>query len=304
MTLPNFLLIGAAKSGTTSLASYLSQHPEVFIPPNYKEPNFFILEGRKLPPFKGSAPQSLLYDKIYRYSVTDFNSYQNLFQSASTEKAIGEASIPYLYYPHAPLKIKSYIPDVKLIAILRNPVDRLYSHYLMVREKYLLEPLSLTQALEQEKSRIEDNWGWDWHYATMGMYYNQLKRYFELFDKNQLKLFLYDDYCQNPIGMIQEIYRYIGVDDSFIPDISKRSKKSIKSRSLLVSRYLNSPYRYYLKKLLPQALYKRLISSISDWNSMPIPSLSCEERVRLKAYFKADIMALQNLINRDLSAWL
>jgi len=123
MTLPTFLIIGAAKSGTTSLWHYLRQHPQIFLT-RHKEPNFFILEGLELPPFSGPAAPEILYKKIYKYSVTDIDSYRTLFQEVSQEKAIGEASVPYLYFPQAADRIKKYIPDVKMIVVLRNPIDR------------------------------------------------------------------------------------------------------------------------------------------------------------------------------------
>ncbi len=305
MALPNFLIIGAAKSGTTSLANYLKQHPQVFIAPSNKEPNFFIVEGLELPPFSGPADSATLYEKIYKYSVTDVDSYRSLFQEVSHEKAIGEASVPYLYFPQAAERIKKYIPDVRMLVVLRNPIDRLYSHYLMVREKYLLEPLELAQAIAQEEERIRNNWGWDWHYVSMGMYYNQLKLYLDLFDREQIKVFLYEDFCLDPVGVVQAIYRHIGVDDTFVPDISKRNKVSYASRSLMLNRLLNSSNRLGsdLKRLLPKTLYKRFIFYSNRWNSIPVPPMASDIRERLKALFREDIIKLQDLIRRDLSAW-
>ena len=306
MTLPNFLIVGAAKSGTTSLANYLNQHPQIFIPPHNKEPNFFIMEGLDLPPFGGPADAKTLYEKIYKFSVTDFESYQLLFQNSGDALAVGEASVPYLYYPQAPEKIKKYLPKVKLIAVLRNPIDRLYSHYLMVREKYLLEPLTLTQAIDRESERIRLDWGWDWHYASLGLYYTQLKRYYELFEKDQLKIFLYEDFCQNPLEMVQEIYRYISVEDAFVPDMSTRSKQSYQSRSLLLAKCLdrNSSLGKSLKKVLPQMLYRRIVPPLKTINRSPALPLDNEIRESLKTSFKDEVLNLQALIDRDLSAWL
>lgn len=306
MPLPNFLIVGAAKSGTTSLSHYLNQHPQVFIPPDNKEPNFFIMEGRKLPPFEGPADAKTLYEKIYRFSITNLEDYQSLFQAAHSAIAIGEASIPYLYFPQAPKRIKHYVPNVKIVAILRHPVDRLYSHYLMVREKYLLEPLELFNALEQEEKRIRNNWGWDWHYANLGMYATQLQRYLQRFDRDQIHVILYEDFRLDPIDTIQGIYRHIGVDETFIPDTSKRSKVSYKSRSLALNRVLNgsNPVRERLKKQLPKSVYKRAIARANRWNSKPVPPLPAKVRANLTEQFREEIFHLQDLIHRDLSHWL
>ncbi|GAB4534258.1 MAG: sulfotransferase [Pleurocapsa sp.] len=306
MTLPNFLIVGAAKSGTTSLCKYLEQHPQIFISPD-KEPNFFAFEGLTLPPFSGPADTNKLYKTLYQYSVTDINSYQNLFQQVSQEQAIGEGSVRYLYFPQTAERIKKYIPDVRLIVILRNPIDRLYSHYLMMRERYQLEPLGLMQALEQEDERIHNNWGWDWHYVKVGMYYQQLKRYIDLFDRKSIKVFLYEDFCQNPVQVVQEVCRHIGVDDKFVPDISKRSKVATYiSKSYKLNGLLNqpNPMRSTLRCLLPQSIYKRVISYGNYLNRTPVVPMASDIRKHLQEIFKEDILQLQDSISRDLSAWI
>src|SRR3712207_4104321 len=132
MTLPNFLVIGAMKSGTTALYYYLEQHPEIYMSP-VKEPNFFSQENAA-------------------DTVTHIGTYEQLFKGASGKKAIGEASHSYLYEPRAAAEIRRYVPKVKLIAILRNPIDRAYSHFLhMVRSG--TEPLDdFAQALREEEA--------------------------------------------------------------------------------------------------------------------------------------------------------
>ena len=247
-----------------------------------------------------------LYEKIYKYSVTDIACYRSLFQEVSQEKAIGEASVPYLYFPQAAVQIKKYLPDVRMIVILRNPIERLYSHYLMVREKYLLEPLALAQAIAQEKERIRNHWGWDWHYVSMGLYYNQLKLYLDLFSREQIKVFLYEDFCLEPVGVVQQICQHINVDDTFVPNISKRNKVSYASRSHQLNRILNSPNRIRssLLRLLPKKASQRVLFYGNRWNSIPVPPMDNELQERLKAIFREDIIKLQDLVSRDLSAWL
>lgn len=124
MTLPNFLIIGAAKAGTTSLYHYLAQHPQIYMSP-IKEPNFFALEERCVD-FRG--PGDHLY--IKQFSVTELERYRSLFQGVTHEQAVGEASPLYLYSPVAPARSHRYVPEMKLIAILRHPVDRAYSAFL------------------------------------------------------------------------------------------------------------------------------------------------------------------------------
>src|SRR5262245_47722132 len=116
MTLPNFLIIGANRSGTTSLHRYLGAHPQVFLP-RIKEPHFFMVDGIEIPPDRPDA-------RTMARMVHTYDEYQALFDSAAGKDAIGEASTGYLCHPNAPLRIHARLPNVKLIAILRNPVER------------------------------------------------------------------------------------------------------------------------------------------------------------------------------------
>ena len=127
MIMPNFLLIGAAKAGTSSLYGYLKQHPQIYMSP-IKEPRFFALEGETLN-FNGPTRG------INQTSINTLEAYSQLFQKVTTEKAIGEASTIYLSSPKAPERIKHYLPDVKLIAILRDPSERAFSSYMHLVSK-------------------------------------------------------------------------------------------------------------------------------------------------------------------------
>lgn len=304
MTLPNFFILGTAKAGTTSLANYLRQHPQIFIPKN-KEPNFFMLEGCQLPPFAGPADTKTLYETIYRCSITDIESYKALYQGVQQETAIGDATVLYLYFPKAADRIQYYIPEAKMIIILRNPIDRLYSHFLMVKEKYCLEPLDLMGALAQEEERIAKNWGWDWHYANIGLYYNQLKYYFDKFHPTQFKVFLYEDFCCHPLNVIQEIFRHIGVDDAFKPNILRRSKVAYMPRNKTFDRLINKPNRLRscLRAVLPSAVFHQLVTFGNRMNQVSYKPLPPEIRHQLQQRFRPDILKVQDLIQRDLSMW-
>lgn len=303
MTLPNFILLGAAKSGTSSVWDYLKQHPQIFMS-NPKEPNFFVFEGVKLPPFSGPESPEVLLKRLYQNTITDSESYQALFDKVSGEMAIGEASVRYLYFPQAPENIKKYIPDVKMIIMLRNPVDRLYSHYVM-NIRHLLEPLSLEKAIEQEEERINNNWGWDWHYTKVGMYSQQIKRYLNYFEPEQLKILFYDDFRENPVGVMTEIYQFLGVDDSFVLNIQRRKNEGYLPKNKLVHKFLftSNPLKSFLEKILPRSLYKKLIENLKKWNSRPIPPLPIALRKSLNEVFREDITELQKIVNRELS-WL
>ena len=298
MTMPNFLIIGAMKAGTTSLYYYLGQHPQIYMSPK-KEPRFFALEGEKLD-YRGPHNKKATSD-----SITNIKDYCALFQGVSIETAIGEASPLYLYSPKAPDRIKHYIPDAKLIVMLRDPAERAYSNFLHgVREGW--EPLvDFAEALEQEETRVRNNWSYFWHYKRRGFYYTQLKRYFEKFDRTQIRVYLFEDWQSSNIKILHDIFRYLNVDDTYVPDSYEKYNVSgipkIKTLHQLLHR--PNPIRSALKPFLPRRLRGWVITNIVNRNLVR-PQLPSEVRRQLVELYREDILKLQDLIQRDLSNWL
>jgi len=298
MTLPNFLVIGAAKSGTTSLLAYLKQHPEIFVSRS-KEPNYFAFV-EDAPSLVGPAPPHILEKMIYNWSRTDYAAYTALFDAAEPgHRAIGEGSVRYLYFPKAAAHIRETLPDVRLVAMLRDPVSRLYSHYNMNRQMQI-EPLSLTKALEAEPERIAAGWGWDWHYKAASLYGAQLQRYYDLFPKEQIKVFLYDDFVADPVTVISEICAHIGVSPDFLPNMEERGMVTRLPRHLLLDRLLNWPSRgyYWLRRPAVRSATLPIIRRINAWNSQPIPKLAPELRQKISEEFRDDLAHLSDLIGR------
>ncbi|MFA5581482.1 MAG: sulfotransferase [Paracoccaceae bacterium] len=299
MTLPNFIVIGAAKSGTTSLMSYLGQHPDVFVSAS-KEPNYFALAGFKGPP-RGPAPAAILQAMLYNWSRTELPEYEALFAAATDQRAIGEGSVRYLYFPEAPGRIRAMIPDVRLIAILRDPVSRLYSHYNMNRQ-IQLEPLGLRAALAAEETRIADGWGWDWHYAAVSRYGEQLRRYYDLFPREQIAVFLYDDFVADPLGVHAQICRHIGVKPDMQPDMTKRGMVTTLPRNLWLDRRLNWPSGLRTMLLRPPSrrIAHPVIRRLNRLNSRPVPPLDPVLRRELAVRFRGDIAELSDMLGRDI----
>lgn len=306
MTMPNFLVIGAAKSGTTALYKYLGQHPEIYMSP-YKEPHFFAFEGEKLD-FRGPRDRAMM-----RYmTINDAGRYRALFDGVADESAIGEASPMYLYIPGTAERIKKHIPDAKLIVVLRNPVDRAYSNFLhMIRDNR--EPCAeFAEALADEERRIEENWYASWHYKQMGFYHEQLKHYFELFGRERISVYLHEDLNFDTTATLQDMFRFLGVDDSFVPDVSVRYNESgvHKRKSLKrVHTYLLKPdaVKAAIKPFIPLRLRRSVIASLVGrirTRNLVKPSYPEEVRARLAEDYRDDILKLEALIGRDLSAWL
>lgn len=299
MTMPNFLVIGAAKAGTTSLYRYLRQHPAIYMSP-HKEPRFFALEGKTID-FQGPGD-------LTRFNfVTDIDSYRKLFTGVVNERAVGEVSPWYLYVSQSPERIKHYIPDVRLIAILRDPVDRAYSNFLhSVREQ--LEPLDdFAAAMEAEAGRIRDNWSYRWHYKQKGFYCPQLKRYFEMFSKDQIRVYLYDDFTSDPVSMLKDIYHFLEVDEYFEVDTTQRFNVAGVPKNKLLDRSLNRPsnLRALARTMIPSYRLRQFIkNNLRKINMADKPELPRDVREKYINEYRNDILELQDLLQKDLSKWL
>lgn len=295
--MPNFIVIGAGKAGTSSIFYYLKQHPQICMS-SLKEPKFFALEGE---PLNFQGPDK---DIVNNTSVNSLEAYQNLFQGVSEEIAIGEASPIYLYSPKAPSLIKDYLPEVKLIAILRNPVERAFSSFThLLREGY--ETLTFEEALQEEENRIQKKWAPLWHYQQKGYYYEQLKRYYDIFDRQQIKVYLYEDLRNNSIELIQDIYSFVGVDNTFVPDLSKKNVSGTPKSRLIHDLFTkDNSLKTLLKPLFPEQLRRNIADKAIAQNLGSKPTLAPETAHRLRQLYREDILQLQNLIERDLSSWL
>lgn len=299
MTLPNFLIISGGRSGTTSLYHYLEQHPAIFMCP-VKEPHFFCFEGESLD-FRGPRDELIM-----RRFVTNIEDYLALFQGATNEKAVGEASTHYLYSQKAVERIKHYIQNVKLIAILRHPAERAYSAFLLSRREGYDPIRDFTKALEEEEARIHNKWFWG-HYLTKGYYYIHLKRYFDNFDRDQIRVYLYEDLKADALGLVQDIFRFLNVDNTFAPDVSKRyNPTGSVPRSRTFQAFLTEPHpiKALFKVLLPEGLRGRIRTGLENRNRARPLQLSPEMRKQLTEVYQEDILKLQTLIQRDLSEWL
>ncbi|MCZ6782368.1 MAG: sulfotransferase [Proteobacteria bacterium] len=299
MTLPNFLIIGAMKGGTTSLYRYLEQHPDVFMS-DVKEPRFFALENDPLD-YRGQD------DPTSRCDHKTLETYTALFSEVTSERAIGEASTLYLYHPDAAERIRHYVPEARLIAVLRHPVERAYSNFIYLRRDGREPCAEFRDALAQEDDRVHRlRWGPLWHYKGRGFYAQQLERYFERFDRGQIRVYLYDDLRQDPEGLSKDVFGFLGVAEDFTPDVSVDWNISGIPRSQGLHRFLRGtkPVRTALGRLLPEATKRRVSFRLQRMNLAQPPPIDPALRRELCELFRDDVCHLQDRIGRDLSAWL
>lgn len=300
--MPNFLLIGAAKCGTTSIFHYMREHPGIYMSP-VKEPQFFVLKGRPDSP----APWS---SRRKRVNVCyDRKSYEKLFQGVRGESAVGEASVQYFHSSAAPDNIKKAIPNVKLIAVLRDPSERAWSGYLMSVRNGYENIRDFWQAVETELKQVKSNLPW-WERRNnigIGFYHRHLSRYYERFQRKQIKVCFFEDLKKNPKRFMQDVFGFLEVDTSFDPDFSKKFQAE-KLPEGPVGKRMFSLYRsslaYFAGSFLPVKWRDGLRKKLEEKFLKPASGLDPMVRRRLVNIFRDDIEKLEKLLDRDLSHWL
>jgi hypothetical protein len=293
--LPNLLILGAAKSGTSSLYGILSQHPDVFMS-RFKEPTFFVWGDRE---YDIQGPGVA---RIGRSVVTDIDSYLALFSDARHERIRGEASTGYLHTAGVAERIQQLVPDAKLMAILRNPIDRAYSAFLHARRAGLEPKSDFEQALDEEPHRVRTRWIGLTTYTTVGMYAEQLHRYLSIFPCEQIRIYLFDDLLRDPMGLAIDAFRYLRIGDEFEPDVSIPANRGSAVRSVRLYGSLGSLRESSLGRR--SRLGRSARAFVRRINERPKEQLAPNVRQRLGAHFEADVMQLSQLLDRDLSPWL
>ena len=303
--LPTFLIIGAGKAGTTACYHYLKAHPEIYMSP-VKEPRFFAFDGRR-PVYRGRV-----YGEFPTSGVVDLETYQRLFDGATIERALGEASPQYLSTPGTAERIRAHVPDVSLIAILRDPAERAYSQFLhMVRDGYERER-DFSAALDAEADRIRDGWAPAFLYTTRHFYHRNLSTYFAAFDRSQIRVYLYEDFRRDPATVLRDMYGFVGVNPDFVPDLTARHNVSGIPRSRLLFQAYDGLAKvaraaerrgFIPGRLLDSGPFMSASMAFQRW-ILERPRMPAEARVRLRAFYREDTLALQRLIGRDLSHWL
>jgi len=296
MTLPNFLIIGASKSGTTTLHNFFLQHPEIFMCTT-KEVGFFWAYENDIQ-IQGPGAE-----RLKNVLVTDMDRYQRLFDKVTTERAIGEASVRYISYPDVPERIHRYIPHVRLIASLRQPADRAFSAFTM-NQRDGLEPCSdFQEALAQERAGLRDQWI-SCRYLNRGFYYSSLKRYLECFDRQQMHISLMEDLIDHPQDLLLSLFRFLEVDESYASDLSHRHNPSGVIRNP-AQRFIWT-HSNRLRAAVRPLFSARFRHVAADWflRDLEKPKFAPDLRAELTEYYRQDIEQLQDLLQRDLSHWL
>ncbi len=313
MAHPNFFIVGVVKGGTTSLYHYLSQHPDVFMSP-IKEVNYFSCEdidSRKFSKdYKHDVNVNLktflnsnMEQNIHIAHVENEEDYLKLFRNVTDQKAIGEASNSYLLYPSASREIKQKYPNAKIIMMLRNPIERAFSQYIMnLKQGKILNKDFLNEI--QEDDKVENKgWGANHQYLFIGKYYQQVKRYLEIFDRKQVKIFFYDDYKKDAGRTVKLLFEFLEIDSTINVDTKTKYNEGGSPRFGKLNYFINQfGIISWAKRNLPRSMrttFKRYFYSQKE-----MPVITPKERAWLIEYYKEDVLELSNLLNKDLSHWL
>lgn len=295
---PNFFIVGAPKSGTTALYHHLRAHPEIFMP-RQKELHFFAKDL--------TSPQ-------YRM---DERTYLSHFDQANGAKRIGEAGVWYLYSRCASEEIRQFDPSAKIIAMLRNPVEMVYSYHTQRLFNGTEDIVDFEQALAAEEDRKrglrlpENPYPIEaLYYHEIALYYEQVLRYLRAFGRENVHIIVFDEFKSDVHSAYRETLDFLGVNSRFEPhledsDLMKNASRQVRSRML--RKFLENPPGFVtapVKLLFPQTLRRQLWMKLRYLNTKWAARSQIDEELksRLMEYYTPDVEMLSQLLGRDLTA--
>lgn len=291
MTGPNFFLIGAARSGTTTLYKALKAHPQIYLP-SLKEPHFYAY-----------LADPTTTDHLYPDTSTARRRYEALFSGVAAELAIGDASTSNMVVRGAAPAIAGDIPHAKIIAILRHPIDRAFSHYRLFVSAGGEVLDDFAEAVRVEASRQTQGFPHTYRYLEWSRYTEQLRPFFDLFGRDQVLVHLYDDLCSNPEAIVRSTYAFLGVSQEH-PVARVKVNNSPPNPRLpgLRKAVLRGRRGRILRKLVP-APVRRVVRPLIWRPPSVAPKLDSHVRAELTRTFDQEITQLEDLLRRDLSGW-
>jgi hypothetical protein len=309
--LPNFFVVGAAKAGTTSIYHYLNGHSDIYLSP-IKEPHFFCSDFR-YENFNSNYQRESHIDFPTYFSkptlepkhisfIENRQDYVSLFRDTTTQKAIGEASTGYLFSQTAAINIRNEVPSAKIIMILRHPVERAFSHFLMDLKAGAAPASNFRDAVTADMARKEKGWGVSSLYVELGMYYAQVKRYLDIFPPENVKVILFDDFKVDTIEVMSQIYKFLEVDEELALKVHSKFNKAVVPRFPRLHVWL---VQTRLKRQLVSMMPKTLKQKIKDAYLVTAEQMKLTDQDISFAwpFFADDVKKLSALLGKDLSKW-
>ena len=284
---PNLFIVGAAKAGTTSLYKYLEHHPDICMA-SVKEPHYFADINPK--------PELAFLTKI----IKDQTAYLNLFNNP-TARYRGEASPSYLWDESVAAKLKQASPEAKIIIMLREPVSRAYSHYLMdVREG--IQHLPFTEALKQDYAQPNKGWDVSRLYVELGFYCQQLQAYQNEFKREQLKIVFFEEFIKDVPAGVNDILQFLELESDGLDELELSASHNAyaEARSELARRLMGAAkLRGALQRVLPKSVKSFLRHSVLTRQAKK-PEIPAEARAFLASVYQQERVCLEALVGRAL----
>jgi hypothetical protein len=302
---PTFFMVGAARAGTTSMYDYLRAHPQIYMPPSSsgvagKEPSFFC---DLVPP--------------WATKFRDLDSYLSLYEKGRGYAAVGDGSTNYLVAPESAGRIRERYPHAKILMILRNPVARAHSLYRYICAWGFEDAPTFEKGLAREAGRLNNarfikEWQLLYHaflYYHSGLYAEQVARYLSEFPREQVHIVLFDDMKKDLLGTVQGIYRFLGVDPTYEPDLDSRNAStfplSVKFQSFVSRRWNANPlYPRGAVRGRDKTHYPIAMSINGLLGGYRKERMRPETRRELTQRFAPDIARTAALIGRNLDHWV
>ncbi len=283
---PNFFIVGAPKAGTTSMHNYLNQHPEIFMS-EVKEPHYF------------TDPNWL---KQHPTLIRDKKKYLSLFENVKNEKIIGESSAGYLADPKAAQSIHEKSANAHILICIRDPVERMFSHFLMnIRKNWdrsLHDEIQQTLEIANKKKRIH-------HLLNHSLYSEKVQRYLDIFGKNKVKIIIFEEFIKNPNEILKEIFEFLGLDESKLDiklaiynkyeNLGHLQPRGTSSETLLKNKVITK----IGTKILPESIKKSLKQKLLE-KKYEKPIMDPQDIIDLKNYFNEDVQKLQKILGKKL----
>jgi hypothetical protein len=301
VALPDFFIAGVPKAGTTALHAALARHPGLFMSP-VKEPKFFLTDG---PPPDQGGPGDV---KTYREHVWRQADYEALFADAPAGMLRGESTPFYLYSRDAQRRIRTQIPHVKLIVVLRDPVERAHSNWTHLWSAGLDPIGNVVEACAEEDRRIAAGWADFWHYTSLGKYGEQLDDLYSVFPREQVLVFRYRALIDSPALALDRICGFLGVQAGLVTEMPRENVTAHPDPTLrhrAVARLLRAGHA--VTAALPGHAGSGVIDHLErmlQQDAAPRQPLTWDERQALIPYFEADIRLLESVTGEDFSDWV
>lgn len=300
MALPDFFVIGVPKAGTTALHVALARHPQLFMS-DIKEPKFFMCDGP--PPTRGGPGDA----KSLRERIWRREDYEALFAGAPAGTLRGESTPFYLYDPDAQRRLHDAVPNARLIAVLRDPVDRAHSNWTHLWSAGLEPEGDFVAACRREDERAAAGWAQFWRYLDQGRYGEQLQRLYARFPREQVLVLRYRQLVDEPISTLDEICAFLGVDIGLVTEVSAANVTTHATASLR-NRTLSALLRAgaAVERYLPQAAWHRgeaFLSRQIQTEQRRREPLTAAQRAELVPHFSDDIRLLEDLTGTSFADW-